>query len=218
MGSEMCIRDRFSSIALLGGGLERLSVEFRHLQRTELSEANEGFTKGQKGSSAMPHKKNPVSSENVTGCARLLRSYALAAMENMALWHERDISHSSAERVIFPDSFILCDYACHRMAGVVANLEVNTEQMKKNMDLSQGQLFSSHLLLHMVDQGLSREEAYKKVQAVSHGLKEGDHLKNELLVSSETKEYFDTKVLEEIFSGARHLDKVKEVIAKALES
>ena len=222
VATQVIPRDRhaelFSAIALLGGGLERLAVELRHLQRTELSEAFEGFTKGQKGSSAMPHKKNPVSSENVTGCARLLRSYALSAMENMALWHERDISHSSVERVIFPDSFNLCDYALHRMAGVIENIEVNAEQMKANMDISQGQLFSSHLLLHMVDQGLSREEAYKNVQSVSHGLKPGEHLQQALLKSEETKKYFDEKVLQEIFSGSRHLDTVNDVINKSLES
>lgn len=221
VATQVIPRDRhaelFSAFAMLGGGLERLSVEFRHLQRNEVAEAFEGFSKGQKGSSAMPHKKNPISSENITGCARLLRSYALSAFENMALWHERDISHSSVERVIFPDAFILCDYALDRMAGVVENLEVSAEQMKKNMDLSQGQLFSSHLLLHMVDQGLSREEAYKKVQGVSHGLKEGDHLKNQLLTHPETKDYFDQKVVNEIFSGQRHLTQVKAVIEGALK-
>ncbi len=208
--------DLFSAIALLGGALERLAVEFRHLQRNEVAEAFEGFSKGQKGSSAMPHKKNPISSENITGCARLLRSYSLSAMENMALWHERDISHSSVERVIFPDAFILCDYALNRMAGVVENLDVNADRMRENMDLSQGQLFSSHLLLHMVDQGLSREDAYKKVQAASHGLEKGQHLRDQLLVNSETKDFFTQEVVNEIFSGQRHLSKVESIIEGAL--
>lgn len=220
VATQVIPRDRhaelFSALALLGGALERLAVEFRHLQRNEVGEAYEGFSKGQKGSSAMPHKKNPISSENITGCARLLRSYAISAMENMALWHERDISHSSVERVIFPDAFILCDYALHRMAGVVENLEVQSDRMKQNMDLSQGQLFSSHLLLHMVDQGLSREEAYKKVQAVSHGLKPGEHLRDQLLINEETKQYFCPEVVDEIFSGKRHLSQVHTILQGAL--
>lgn len=220
VATQVIPRDRhaelFSALALLGGALERLAVEFRHLQRNEVGEAYEGFSKGQKGSSAMPHKKNPISSENITGCARLLRSYAISAMENMALWHERDISHSSVERVIFPDAFILCDYALHRMAGVVENLEVQSDRMKQNMDLSQGQLFSSHLLLHMVDQGLSREEAYKKVQAVSHGLKPGEHLRDQLLINEETKQYFSPEVVDEIFSGKRHLSQVHTILQGAL--
>jgi adenylosuccinate lyase len=120
------------------------------------------------------------------------------------------------ERVIFPDAFILCDYALHRMAGVVENLDVDANRMQKNMDLSQGQLFSSHLLLHMVDQGLSREEAYKKVQAVSHGLRDGEHLRDQLLKNDETKDYFDAKVIEEIFSGQRHLATVPQIIQGAL--
>ncbi|MCB0378263.1 MAG: adenylosuccinate lyase [Bdellovibrionales bacterium] len=220
VATQVVPRDRhaelMTALALLGGGIERLSVELRHLQRTEVSEAYEGFTPGQKGSSAMPHKKNPISSENLTGCARLLRSYALAALENMALWHERDISHSSAERVIFPDAFILSHYACERMARVIENLEVDKERMLSNMDLSQGQLFSSHLLLHMVDQGLSREEAYRKVQAVSHGLQPGEHLKEALLKANETKDFFNQQSVDEIFSGKRHLSVVQQVIDKAL--
>lgn len=216
VATQVIPRDRhaelFSVLALLGGGLERLAVELRHLQRTEVGEVTEGFSKGQKGSSAMPHKKNPISSENITGCARLLRAYCLSAFENMALWHERDISHSSVERVIFPDAFILCDYALDRMAQVIAHLDVDSERMKINMDLSQGQLMSSHLLLHMVPQGLSREEAYKKVQTVSHGLQPGEHLRDVLLQHPETKNYFDVQTLQEIFSGQRHLSEVKKII------
>ncbi len=220
IATQVIPRDRhaelFSALALIGGGLERLAIELRHLQRNEVAEVYEGFSKGQKGSSAMPHKKNPISSENITGCARLLRSYCLSAFENMALWHERDISHSSVERVIFPDAFILCDYALDRMALVIENLEVDLEQMKKNMDISQGQLFSSHLLLHMVDQGLSREEAYKKVQLLSHTLNKGEHLRDIVLTHPETKQYFNSKVVDEIFSGVRHLSEVSQLISKTL--
>ncbi|RYZ64692.1 MAG: adenylosuccinate lyase, partial [Proteobacteria bacterium] len=168
LATQVIPRDRHAevmwAISMVGAGLERLSIEMRHLQRSEVGEVVEGFAKGQKGSSAMPHKKNPISAENITGCARLLRSYSHAAMEDIALWHERDISHSSVERVIFPDAFILADYAIDRMNRLIEGLEINEERMRSNMDLSQGQLFSSHLLLALVDKGLSREDAYAHVQ------------------------------------------------------
>ncbi|MCB9073628.1 MAG: adenylosuccinate lyase [Bdellovibrionaceae bacterium] len=215
VATQVVPRDRhaevLTALSFLGAGIERLAVEIRHLQRTEVGEAREGFTKGQKGSSAMPHKRNPIGSENLTGCARLLRGYALAAMENIALWHERDISHSSVERVAFPDAFILADYATDRMAKIVENLEIDSTRMKKNMELSQGQLFSSHVLLHMVDKGLSREEAYKIVQALSHGLKEGEQLCDVLLTAKETKEYFTSQDVTSIFSGERHLKNSKKL-------
>ncbi|MBY0383545.1 adenylosuccinate lyase [bacterium] len=215
VATQVIPRDRhaelMTSLALLGAGIERLATEIRHLQRTEVNEAQEGFSSGQKGSSAMPHKKNPIGAENLTGCARLLRGYALTAIENVALWHERDISHSSVERVIFPDAFILADYACDRLASLLDQLQINKEQMLANMNLSQGQLFSSHLLLHLVDQGLSREEGYKIVQAASHQLKAGENLKDKLAESAETKKYFDQKTLNSIFSGERHIKHTKKV-------
>jgi len=216
IATQVIPRDRhaevFVSLALIGACLERLSVELRHLQRTEVGEVYEGFSKGQKGSSAMPHKKNPISSENLTGCARLLRSYAQASLENIALWHERDISHSSVERVAFPDAFILCDYGLHRMAGVIANLQVDKERMIENMNLSQGQLFSSHVLLELVKKGLSREEAYKHVQRVSHGLKKGEHLETNLLNDEQLKELLSQKAVRDIFSGKRHLKSIEKVV------
>ncbi len=212
VATQVIPRDRHAevlvAIAFLGAGIERLSIEIRHLQRTEVGEAREGFSKGQKGSSAMPHKRNPIGSENLTGCARLLRGYAQSAMENIALWHERDISHSSVERVAFPDAFILADYASDRMAKIIANLEIDRERMKHNMMLSQGQLFSSHVLLHLVDKGLSREDAYKIVQSLSHGLKPGENLKDVLATASETKAYFTAKDIDSIFSGERHLKNI----------
>ena len=220
VATQVIPRDRHSelmnSLALLGAGIERWSTELRHLQRTEVNEAVEGFYKGQKGSSAMPHKKNPISAENLTGVARLLRGYALSSMENVALWHERDISHSSVERVIFPDAFILVDYALHRMGGVIENLQVNKERMKQNMDLSQGQLFSSHVLLALVEKGLSREEAYRHVQGVSLALKKGEHLKDNLLKDKKVGEVLTKKELENIFSGQKHLKSIKKVIKKTL--
>ena len=201
VATQVIPRDRhaelISAIALIGAAIERLAVELRHLQRTEMGEALEGFTKGQKGSSAMPHKRNPISAENLTGAARLLRAYAGAAYEDVALWHERDISHSSVERVMFPDAFILCDYACDRMATLIENLEVNEERMQANMDLSQGQLFSSQVLLALIVQGDTREDAYKKVQGVCHSLKPGEHLKERL----KKEKMVDEKTLDVIFSG-----------------
>jgi adenylosuccinate lyase len=209
VATQVIPRDRhaelFSVMAFLGNGLERLAVELRHLQRTEVSEVYEGFTAGQKGSSAMPHKKNPISSENLTGVARLLRGYSQAAMENVALWHERDISHSSVERVILPDAFIILDYALDRMAQVIENLQVDEERMLSNMDLSNGQLFSSHILLALVEKGLTREKAYELVQRVSHELNQSDHLRDKLLSDSEIAKVLGPEDLMAIFSGRRHL-------------
>lgn len=218
IATQVIPRDRHAellySLALTGSGIERLSVELRHLQRTEVYEVLEGFAKGQKGSSAMPHKKNPVSSENLTGVARLLRSYAQASMENVALWHERDISHSSVERVVFPDAFILCHYALTRMAGVVENLVVDAERMRRNMDLSQGQLYSSHILLELVKKGLDREEAYKLVQANSHRLKPGENLKDALMSDPEVMKHLSYKTIEFVFSGKSHRKAMELVIKR----
>ncbi|MBW1713411.1 MAG: adenylosuccinate lyase [Deltaproteobacteria bacterium] len=167
--TQIVQRDRqaafFTCLAVLAGTVEKMAVEIRHLQRSEVAEAEEFFSKGQKGSSAMPHKRNPIASENLAGCARLMRSYALAAMENQALWHERDISHSSVERVIGPDSTILLDYMLDRMTGLIKNLVVYPLRMQANLDSSQGLIFSQQLLLALAEAGVSREEAYAKVQA-----------------------------------------------------
>ena len=220
VATQVIPRDRHAelivALAMIGTGLERLAVELRHLQRTEVSEVVEGFKKGQKGSSAMPHKKNPISSENITGAARLLRSYASAALEDVALWHERDISHSSVERVIFPDAFILCDYAVDRMAGVIDNLVIDKDRMLENMNLSQGQLFSSHVLLTLVDKGLSREDAYKLVQRVSHSLKPGMSLEDGLLKDKEVTQWIDKKDLRPIFSGKTHAQAISKVIKRVM--
>jgi adenylosuccinate lyase len=219
IATQVIPRDRhaevFFALAVLGAGLERLAVELRHLQRTEVGEVIEGFTPGQKGSSAMPHKKNPISSENITGCARLLRGYLGAAMEDIALWHERDISHSSVERVIFPDAFILADYACERMARVLDGLYVNKERMRANMDLSMGQLFSSHLLLALVEKGLSREEAYALVQGLAHHLQNGETLREVALKNKKIKSLLRTKDVEAVFSGIRHREAIADVLKRA---
>jgi adenylosuccinate lyase len=171
VSTQIIQRDRhahfFTTLALLAGGIERISTELRHLQRTEVLEVEEGFSKGQKGSSAMPHKKNPISAENLCGLARLVRTNSLAAMENMALWHERDISHSSVERVIMPDSTILVDYMLARLNSVMKNLRLLPENMQRNLEGSFGLYYSQRVLLALVEKGLQRQEAYEMVQGVA---------------------------------------------------
>jgi adenylosuccinate lyase len=172
ISTQIIQRDRyahyFTSLGIMAGGIERLCIELRHLQRTEVLEVEEGFIKGQKGSSAMPHKKNPISAENMTGLARLLRTNSLAAMENMALWHERDISHSSVERVIMPDSTILADYVLHRLSKLLYNLRVIPENMERNLMASYGLFFSQRVLISLVEEAkMPRQEAYVLVQKVA---------------------------------------------------
>lgn len=168
ISTQIVQRDRyahyFTSLALIAGGVERLCVELRHLQRTEVLEVEEGFSKGQKGSSAMPHKKNPISAENLSGLARLVRTNSLASMENMALWHERDISHSSVERVIMPDSTILVHYMLHRLNSILSNLKINKDNMARNLMSSFGLFYSQRVLLALIDKGLKRQQAYELVQ------------------------------------------------------
>ncbi|MDD4733037.1 MAG: adenylosuccinate lyase [Desulfovibrio sp.] len=171
ISTQIVQRDRhahfFTSLALMAGGIERLGTELRHLQRTEVLEVEEGFSKGQKGSSAMPHKKNPISAENLCGLSRLVRTNALASMENMPLWHERDISHSSVERVIMPDSTILMDYILARMTGLLDRLKINGQNMDRNLEGSFGLFYSQRLLVKLLDKGLQRQKAYEAVQAVA---------------------------------------------------
>ena len=168
ISSQILQRDRhahyMNTISLIGGSLEKIAIEIRHLQRTEVLEATEFFSKGQKGSSAMPHKKNPIISERISGLARLLRGNALAAMENMALWHERDISHSSVERVIIPDSTITLYYMLKKAIELIKNLILYPEKMKENLNLTHGLIFSQAVMLALTKKGLSREESYKLVQ------------------------------------------------------
>jgi adenylosuccinate lyase len=168
VSTQIIQRDRhaeyFLTLALIGASVEKISLEIRHLQRTEVREAEEAFGKGQKGSSAMPHKRNPVLSENLCGLARVLRANALAALENVALWHERDISHSSVERIIAPDSTVLLDFMLARLTRLLTNLQVYPEQMLANLNLTRGLVFSQSLLLALIKKGLGRDEAYRLVQ------------------------------------------------------
>ncbi len=166
--TQVIQRDRhaeyMNTLALIAGAIEKMAVEMRHLQRTEVLEAEEPFAKGQKGSSAMPHKRNPIGSENLSGLARIVRSNALAAMENIPLWHERDISHSSVERVIIPDSTILINYMLVRLTGILKGIQVYPERMKENIEKSYGLFCSQRVMLKLTENGLSREDAYKVVQ------------------------------------------------------
>jgi len=166
--TQVVNRDRhaelFSALAVAAGTLEQQATEVRHLQRTEVREAEEPFTAGQKGSSAMPHKRNPILSENLTGLSRLMRSYALAALEDVALWHERDISHSSVERVIGPDATVTFDFALHRFAGMIENLRVYPERMRENLDATGGLFEAQRVLLALVSKGVARQEGYVYVQ------------------------------------------------------
>ena len=168
VSTQIIPRDRhamyFATLGVIASSMERLAVEIRHLQRTEVLEAEEYFSPGQKGSSAMPHKRNPVLSENVTGLARMVRAYALPAMENVALWHERDISHSSVERMIGPDATVTLDFALNRLAGIIEKLVVYPQNMQKNLDKLGGLHNSQRVLLALTQAGLSREDAYALVQ------------------------------------------------------
>ncbi|OAT80334.1 adenylosuccinate lyase [Desulfotomaculum copahuensis] len=168
VSTQVLQRDRhaefLTTLAVIGCSLEKFATEIRNLQRTEILEAEEYFARGQKGSSAMPHKRNPITAERISGLARLLRGNALAAMENVALWHERDISHSSVERVIIPDSTITLDYMLYKFTALIKNLQVYPENMRRNLERTHGLLFSQRVLLALVEKGLSRERAYELVQ------------------------------------------------------
>lgn len=221
LATQVVPRDRLArlmfSLSLLGVFIERLALELRHLQRTEVAEVVEAFSKGQTGSSAMPHKKNPISAENLTGLSRLLRSYVLPALENCPLWHERDISHSSVERVILPDAFILSHYALNRLEQLLKFLKVNKDTMKQNMEASQGLLYSSQVLNALVQKGLSRKQAYPLVQKISQNLKNKEHFKTCLQKNAEVKKYLNAKDLDEIFSGKKSKASLLKHLEKTLQ-
>jgi len=217
-------RDRhaeyLSTLAIIAASIEKIVVEIRHLQRTEVLEAEEPFAKGQKGSSAMPHKRNPVGCENLTGLARVVRTNALAAMENVALWHERDISHSSVERVIIPDSTILVDYMLNRLTGILSGLQVYPERMIENLNRSYGLYNSQNMLISLTEKGMTREDAYALVQKnAMMSWKSRKQFKALLAKDKEVKKYLSSKELNEIFdlkNYFRNIDYIfKRVFGKA---
>ena len=203
------------ALALIASVIEQVAVELRHLQRTEVLEAEEGFSKGQKGSSAMPHKKNPISAENLSGLARVVRSNSLAAMENIPLWHERDISHSSVERIIFPDSSILIDYMLTRLETTIKNLVVHKDNMIKNTKLFGGIVYSQKVLLKLCSKGLSREDAYKLVQknALDAFNNNGSFLDN-LLNDNKVLTYLNKDEIENCFNIEDYLKNINYIYSK----
>ena len=205
-----------STLAIIGASLEKFATEIRHLQRTEVQEAEEPFAKGQKGSSAMPHKRNPVICERVCGLSRILRGNASVALENIALWHERDISHSSAERIIMPDSTILLDYMLHKFIEVMEGLRVYPDNMLANLVRTRGLIFSQRVLLGLMDKGLRRQKAYDLVQRCAmQSWKENSDFKEELLKEgSGVSEYLTRKDLEGIFDLEYYLRNVNKIFKR----
>ena len=202
-------------LAIIGSSLEKFATEIRHLQRTEVLEAEEPFGKGQKGSSAMPHKRNPVICERICGLSRLLRGNALAAMENVALWHERDISHSSVERVIIPDSTLALDYMLNKFIQVISGLKVYPENMLANLVRTHGLIFSQRVLLELMERGLPRMKAYDLVQRCAMKTwKEGTDFKNNLLADAEVSKYLAKKELDKIFELDYYLRNVNKIFSR----
>lgn len=224
VATQVVARDRhafyFAVLAGIAGSIERIALEVRHLQRTEVREAEEYFSPGQKGSSAMPHKRNPILTENLCGLARLMRSYSQAAAENVALWHERDISHSSVERVIAPDACITLDFMLYRITSVVQGLVVYPDRMLENLNLTRGLVFSGSLLVKLVDGGMTREQAYKSVQA--HALAAIDNPKSDDLMSRVLKDQEITSKISadkirEVFDIQNHIASVDLIFERAIK-
>jgi adenylosuccinate lyase len=219
VATQVVQRDRHAeyllTLALIAASVEKIAVEIRHLQRSEVLEAEEPFMAGQKGSSAMPHKRNPIGCENLTGLARLVRANAMAALENIALWHERDISHSSVERVIIPDSSILADYMLARLRGILDRLQVYPKKMKENMSKSYGLFNSQRVMLALIDKGLSREYAYGVVQNTAmKSWKTGAQFRTLLLKDKEIRKYLDKKEIENIFDLKYYLKNVNYIFKR----
>jgi adenylosuccinate lyase len=218
VSTQVVARDRHAellqAIALAGAGLERFATEIRHLQRTEVREAQEPFRAGQKGSSAMPHKRNPIKTEQISGLARVLRGNAQAALEDVALWHERDISHSSVERVILPDSTILLDYLQHRTIALVRDMTVDAERMRSNLELTHGALFSQRVLLALVAAGSRRDDAYRVVQELAQRAWDDGIPLRELLAGDERAAGLD---LDEIFDYGHYVRYAREIVERLQE-
>jgi adenylosuccinate lyase len=223
VATQVVQRDRhaefLTTLAIIGSSLEKIAIEIRHLQRTEVQEAEEFFSKGQKGSSAMPHKRNPIVSERITGIARILRGNSIAALENVALWHERDISHSSVERVIVPDSCIILNYGLNLAIKLIDNLIIYPENMLKNLNITRGLIFSQTVLLRLVEKGISREEAYKIVQDSSMNVwRDTDkNLRSELAKVESVKKFLTEEDLDDIFDPKKMLKNVDYIFERSVE-
>lgn len=232
--NQVIQRDRYarlaSALALMASSIEKFAVQVRHWQRTEVYECEEFFAKGQKGSSAMPHKRNPILTENITGLARMVRAYVIPAMENVALWHERDISHSSTERFWLPDSFVTSDFMLHRFNSVIANLVVYPENMMRNLNLTGGLVFSQRVLLELPLKGVSREDAYRIVQRnamkVWEGLQQGKSAVNEkgeslylqyLLDDEELRQSLSEEAIRECFNFDYYTKNVDKIFARVFK-
>jgi len=223
ISTQIIPRDRhaqfFSTLGIIASSAERLATEIRHLQRTEVLEAEEYFASGQKGSSAMPHKRNPVLTENITGLARMVRSYVFPAMENIVLWHERDISHSSVERNIGPDATVTLDFLLHRLNGVVKNLVVHKDNMLTNMNKFKGLVFSQGVMLKLTQKGVKREDAYKVVQ--SNAMKTWDKKEDfytNLSKDKLIKKYLTRKELDQLFNLQYHTKNVNYIFSRVFKS
>ena len=223
ISTQIIPRDRhaqfFSTLGIIASSAERLATEIRHLQRTEVLEAEEYFSSGQKGSSAMPHKRNPVLTENITGLARMVRSFVYPAMENIVLWHERDISHSSVERNIGPDATVTLDFLLNRLDGVVKNLVVHKNNMLTNMHKFKGLVFSQGVMLKLTQKGVKREDAYKVVQ--SNAMKTWDKKEdfyNNLSKDKLIKKYLTTKELDQLFNLNYHTKNVNYIFSRVFKS
>ena len=219
VSTQVIPRDRhamfFATLAVIASSMERLAVEIRHLQRTEVKEAEEYFSPGQKGSSAMPHKRNPVLSENLTGLARMVRAYAMPAMENVALWHERDISHSSVERMIAPDATITLDFALNRLAGLIEQLVVYPENMKRNLEMFGGLVHSERVLLALARKGMAREDAYRLVQR--NAMKTWDagaDFQQSLKADADVAKLLTAAEIDACFDLGHHLSNVDTIFAR----
>ena len=220
ISTQILQRDRhaeyISTLAIVGGSLEKLATEIRNLQKSETREVEEYFGEGQKGSSAMPHKRNPITCERIAGLARILRGNAIAAMENISLWHERDITHSSVERVIFPDSTILLDYMLTTMIEVIRKLRVYPENMQANLQKSRGMVFSQGLLLKLIQKGLTREKAYQLIQDAAQKVWEdsGVDLKTAVLEDSRIRKLLTPKEVEGVFDYRYHTKNIKNIFKR----
>ena len=223
ISTQIIPRDRhaqfFSTLGIIASSIERFATEIRHLQRTEVLEVEEFFGKKQKGSSAMPHKKNPILSENLTGLARLIRSYVIPSLENVALWHERDISHSAVERNIGPDATIALDFALHRLSNVIKNLNIYPKKMKKNLDLTNGIFFSQRVLLELTNLGFTREQSYKIVQRnAMQAWKENSSFYNKIVSDKKIINKISVNKLKKLFDFGYHTKKINIIFKRSLKN